>query len=343
MKKLRTGVVIVAVLAVGVGAGWWAARAFTAPYVAAPPEIQTSDYQVELGSVGKTMPQIAQASWDTTMIARSRAQGTITALAPLDTPITAGDELLTVGLRPVIAAEGSIPSFRDLEAGDTGADVKQLQTALGISPSGTVDAATEAAVKDWQKAHGFPVDGIVQAQDIVYVPELPARLTFADGVSVGVELGPGMDLLALVAAEPTIILELTPDQMGPVPTDANVTVSGGEFGAWEGAMGPVREVPPGVLHVPLVAPDGGAICGSSCIEAIPLGEPTMFAMTIEVIPETTGPLIPTSAIKTDAGPDTTVELTDRTRRTVTIIASSNGLAVVDGVEPGERIAMPAAP
>jgi hypothetical protein len=44
--------------------------------------------------------------------------------------------------------------------GDSGEDVKALQTALGIPASGDFDVTTRNAVRAFQKKHGLPADGI---------------------------------------------------------------------------------------------------------------------------------------------------------------------------------------
>src|SRR4051812_6925592 len=50
---------------------------------------------------------------------------------------------------------------KTLRRGNAGADVKSLQSKLGIDPSGAFDGATEAAVRRFQSAHALVADGIV--------------------------------------------------------------------------------------------------------------------------------------------------------------------------------------
>src|SRR5258708_10936276 len=50
---------------------------------------------------------------------------------------------------------------KTLRRGDTGADVKALQTKLGIDANGTFDGVTEAAVRQFQSDNGLVADGIV--------------------------------------------------------------------------------------------------------------------------------------------------------------------------------------
>lgn len=48
-----------------------------------------------------------------------------------------------------------------LKKGSNGENVKQLQTRLGVNPTGFFGTETEAAVIKWQKSHGLLDDGIV--------------------------------------------------------------------------------------------------------------------------------------------------------------------------------------
>jgi hypothetical protein len=48
-----------------------------------------------------------------------------------------------------------------LKNGSRGAEVKQLQTFLGLTADGIFGSGTEAAVKEWQAANGLSADGLV--------------------------------------------------------------------------------------------------------------------------------------------------------------------------------------
>lgn len=48
-----------------------------------------------------------------------------------------------------------------LEKGDQGDAVWELQVRIGHPPSGIFDAATDSALRKWQKAHGLVDDGVV--------------------------------------------------------------------------------------------------------------------------------------------------------------------------------------
>jgi peptidoglycan hydrolase-like protein with peptidoglycan-binding domain len=51
--------------------------------------------------------------------------------------------------------------FTSVRKGASGDNVKELQTALGITADGKFGKGTEAAVRAYQKKHGLKVDGII--------------------------------------------------------------------------------------------------------------------------------------------------------------------------------------
>jgi peptidoglycan hydrolase-like protein with peptidoglycan-binding domain len=78
-------------------------------------------------------------------------------------PVKAGDVLVEVSGRPVIALPGAVPAYRDLQPGDTGADIGELQaalTALGYPDPdrrGTFGSGTKAAVSLLYQRLGYAV------------------------------------------------------------------------------------------------------------------------------------------------------------------------------------------
>lgn len=76
--------------------------------------------------------------------------------------IRAGQLLLEVSGRPVIALKGRLPVYRDLKPGADGDDVAQLQSALrqmghgvGGDPRGHFGAGTKSALTDFYKKRGY--------------------------------------------------------------------------------------------------------------------------------------------------------------------------------------------
>ncbi|WP_326551672.1 peptidoglycan-binding domain-containing protein [Micromonospora sp. NBC_01813] len=71
-----------------------------------------------------------------------------------------GDVLVEVSGRPLILLPGDFPAYRQLVRGDTGPDVRQLQTALrqlyGTPVTGRLDARTETDLRRLYSAAGYP-------------------------------------------------------------------------------------------------------------------------------------------------------------------------------------------
>jgi hypothetical protein len=87
--------------------------------------------------------------------------GVITTLPRRGDQLKEGDVLLTASGRPVFLLQGDIPAYRDLTAGLSGEDVRQLETALKrlkFDPGpvdGTYDDQTRAAVADLYTSAGY--------------------------------------------------------------------------------------------------------------------------------------------------------------------------------------------
>ena len=87
--------------------------------------------------------------------------GIITTLPAREDQLKEGDILLTASGRPVFLLQGDIPTYRDLTAGLSGEDVRQLEAALKrlkFDPGavdGVFDEKTSAAVTNLYTAAGF--------------------------------------------------------------------------------------------------------------------------------------------------------------------------------------------
>lgn len=256
-----------------------------------------------------------------------------------------GDVLYAVDGVAVRVIEGKLPFYRALSEGVTGEDVTQLEAALVelghlTAADSTFDAATTQAVSAWQRTLGSPVTGTIGVGELVASPTLPASMSVDTKVAwKGAVLSGGEVIVSVGTGDPSFTLPLSPGQLNLVPQDAPMTVEG--FGQswparWESSA---QDQDLGVGEiVTLGSPVGGPVCADSC-DMVP-AEPSWVTVRIEVVPRTTGPAVPVSAISTDATGQawvTVVHGETRETRKVTVERSHGGLAVVDGVNAGESV------
>jgi peptidoglycan hydrolase-like protein with peptidoglycan-binding domain len=101
---------------------------------------------------------------------------TVTWLPPPGTVIQPGAAVYKVDNRPVVLLSGETPLYHVLAVGVAGPDVRMLETNLSALGYGgfTVDdaftAATESAVKRWQKDLGLVQTGTVDVNQVVVAP-----------------------------------------------------------------------------------------------------------------------------------------------------------------------------
>ncbi len=345
-RVLRVVAVLAAVVGL-VGVGWWAGReAFVTPEdplaEAAPVE-----YTIEVGSVGRSLSFAAVAEWPVVDLARNAAVGTVTSVEvePGGT-VSSGDVVYSVDLRPVVIAEGAVPSFRDLSYKVEGPDVAQLQELLSLggffdgAVNGVFGRSTRAAVKAWQDALGVDDDGVVRRGDVMFVDGLPARVVLDPVVEVGASLAGGEVTVRRVTGDPVFTIPLALEQRDLVPLSADVEVSYAG-GVWEGVIAEaVEDDLRGQLNLVLTAADGGSLCGAQCADVVPLGGRSDYPVNVVVVPEVSGPTVPVAAIETAPDGSTFVRTPDGGEVGVVVLAASNGLAVVDGVEAGDVVVLP---
>lgn len=86
---------------------------------------------VSQGEVGATLNLNATANWPAQENGTNQASGIVTSVdvEPAE-EVSAGDVIYTIDLRPVVVAQGDIPSFRPISRGVVGGDVSQLQRLL---------------------------------------------------------------------------------------------------------------------------------------------------------------------------------------------------------------------
>jgi len=143
-----------------------------------------------------------------------------------------GQVIVEVSGRPLFAFPGTVPAYRDLVPGDTGADVAQLQRGLaaigypvGFDTAGTFGAGTAAAVAAFYTALGYSMpDGeqMVPRAEIMFVPRFPAQVVKVAG-PVGKQASGSLATLAM--GSPEVAGQLAPTDGTLVKAGMPVTVT----------------------------------------------------------------------------------------------------------------------
>ncbi|WP_354512588.1 peptidoglycan-binding domain-containing protein [Paenarthrobacter sp. 4246] len=303
------------------------------------------------GEVGSTIDITTLASWIATPVAVNRASGVVTEVfvqSNAGALLGQGSPLYSVDLRPVVVAIGAIPSFRNLGPGDRGADVSQLQQMLVDKEiyegpvTGFFDAVFTDAVKRWQGSMGHDPTGFVLSEDVVFVPGLPARISLDSAVIArGSNVTGGEKAVSSLADQPTFTIKASPAQASMLKPGANIEITspndGGVWRALVSASG-IQQDGQGT-NFELTGHEGAVICGTDC-SSVPLGGLELPSKLV-VVESTTGLTLPTAAVLSQ--PNGELEVIDRQggHHKVRIAVSALGMSIVDGVDPGTWVRVPA--
>jgi hypothetical protein len=312
-----------------------------------------SAWEVQEASIGRSLNFVGELADVTAPGPLANVDGMITnVFVDGAAPVGIGAPLFAVDLRTVVAGQGTVPAFRDLRAGDTGADVAQLRAFLcslnhlrECTGGTTFTSAMTRAVDNWQKERGVVRDGVVKSSDIMWFPSLPATMRPATDVAVGQRLTASTRPLLVVSGAPTLKIRATRDQAALVPAGAVVRAGS----RTQGVVGAVTAAPVAAegdqaaadaVDIEVLTADGTAgVCSASdeCRELLGSGSSARVDVVIEVVPAQTGTGVPVRAIMSDADDTTYVRDEAGRKRPVQVLGSSGGMALVDGVELGERI------
>lgn len=226
------------------------------------------------------------------------------------------------------------------------AQLQTLLAGLGVLhtvPDGSFDAATQAAVKVWQKSLGLPQDGVVRAGDVVFVPVLPSRVALdPEVVFRGASLTGGEPVLSALSAEPVFTVPATVDQAAQMPVGAEVDIASGDQ-VWKAKVTGQAADPAnggGNVVVSLGAWDDVSICGASC-DLVPVEGQGLLQSTIVTQPTEAGVVAPAAALVSTAAGGTVVVDEAGTQHPVTIVSSAQGMSVIEGVDAGLTVRIPA--
>lgn len=300
------------------------------------------------GEVGSSISLNAVAAWKAMPAGTNQSSGTVTSVDLAGgAAVNGGEVLYRVGLRPVVVAAGSVPAFRALEIGTNGEDVQQLQAFLASEElySGPQDGdfgwRTAQAVHEWQAQLSVEDDGVVRLGDLVFVPQLPARLALDPKVIYrGAALGGGEQAISGLAPEPSFEIPVASAQAALIPVGTSVQISAGDA-SWSAIVSEQTPANEGdEVRLALVGPNGGSICGDACAE-IPTDGQSRFPSEVVTQAPVRGVVAPTAALISSPDGEVGVVDQDGVTHKVSVLASAKGMSVVEGVSAGTRVRIPA--
>lgn len=348
-------VVLVLLTCALVAAAFWAGRVTAGGSVSDGVAVDR-DVSVEVveARVGRSITLTTTVSQESRPIAANALAGTVTSVTA-EGDVQQGQTLYTVDVTPVRAVAGAVPFFRDLGPGVEGEDVRELQNALRdlghlrAAADGRFGVSTDRAVRAWQRTLGQQQTGTVARGELVAVPVLPAPVRLdPDLIAVGRQVGGGEMAVLAPDGEPTFTMKVNPAQAQLIPAEAAVTVTSGDH-RWPAVIVDRADGQDGLVALTLRAPDGGVVCGTECEGVVGASDVTLLT-DILVVPEVSGPSVPLAAVVTDVQGVATVQVVTGAgnaddpgpteARQVTVLGVQDGVAVVEGLSPGERVLLP---
>ncbi|WP_099332094.1 peptidoglycan-binding domain-containing protein [Actinomyces minihominis] len=342
--------VLLVVGAITFWAGLTVGKKNTAPQQETDQEVFVTVTQQTLGrsfTLGATVTQERSA------VAENLLTGVLTGAAS-EGLVSTGEVVYSVDGTAVKAVVSSRPFYRDLFEGTSGDDVRALNDALvelGYLDEGgeKFDGWTTYAVQLWQRDQGVEATGTIQRGELLAVLALPGTLIVdTTQFPIGSIVSEGENLVLQRAAEPRFTIPVTQTQAQMVPLGAPVSVQFRQFTWGAEVVGTEKDIN-GDLNLMLSGPDGAPVCGDQCGE-LPSDESLTLLASIQVVPETTGPAVPIAALRIEPNGEVQVlvrqgadaqsgpsEARQVAPRSVTVLASQDGVAIINGVEVGEEV------
>ncbi|MFB6978084.1 peptidoglycan-binding protein [Streptomyces scopuliridis] len=159
----------------------------------------------------------------------AEGQGVVTWLPGGGKTVARDGKLYEIDGSPVFLMYGQTPSYRVMELGDEGEDVRQLKANLialgfgsGLAADDEFTEGTVRGVKAWQKSHGLKQTGKIGPESIAFAPAA-VRVQDAE-VSVGGRVAPGAAVLATTSSERVVQFDLEVAKAGKYKSGDAVTV-----------------------------------------------------------------------------------------------------------------------
>ena len=223
----------------------------------------------------------------------NHADGTYTKLPELGQVISQGQALYRVDDSPVVLLYGATPAYRTLSAGDTGADVAELNadlvglgyaTSAQLSPtSDSFGSATTTAVQKLQAALGLSPNGTLTLGEAVFEPT-PLRV-IALSAEPGVPAQSGQTVMQATSTSRQIHVALDASQQSEVAVGDKVTITLPNNRVTPGvvsSVGAVATCPPS--SGPSSSSSNSAASGTDTCSSASAGNSTTPTITVAVTP-----------------------------------------------------------
>jgi hypothetical protein len=288
------------------------------------------------------------------------ARGTVTSLPSIGQVIYQGQSLYQVNRTSVGLLYGSIPAYRSLAEGMSGADVSQLNhdlVQLGYATKGEIGSgwsqfgsATTSAVEKLQSHLGLSKTGMLTLGQVAFLPSA-ARITSV-AATVGAPAPPGQPLIKATSTTRQVTINLDATQQSYVKPGDSVTITLPDNSTTQG-----RVTSAGTVAI--TPPSSGSSSGSQTptitVEVSPLdpaatGEldqaPVTVAITTASVASTL--VVPVDALLAKSGGGYQVEVAGAggSRRleqvTLGLFDDAAGLVQVTGpqLQAGQRVVVP---
>lgn len=224
---------VVALLAIG---GWQLTRTSAANTTSEEEARTLADQVIVVDNVDRqtledTVVLHGQVTSDESFVLFAGGEGLVTGIsATEDDRVAAGDELLRINGRPMVAVDQEVPFWRPLSrASIDGTDVVMLEQFLdsqGYDPGPvdeTFDQDTTDALERWQEDNDYPVDGVFRPTDVA-IGTWPATIGQMD-LDVGSVVGLGQPLVRFVEDELSVLVTIDPTDRSRLVTGLEATIT----------------------------------------------------------------------------------------------------------------------
>lgn len=346
VSRVGTMLLLLALIVGVASASWWASRA---TLTSALPESSLTDQadeviwaQASTGAVGRSLLLSTTLRQPALPVAVNHLAGVVTGVQVGQ--VDSGDIAFVVADTPVRILQVDTPFWRDLSRPAQGDDVRAVQEFLiaqghltGVA-DGDFGAASERAVKAWQKQEGRTQTGIIALGEFIAVPQLPTTIHLGEQIVLGHVVTGGEEAVLAPTGERAFVMVVTQEQARLIPTEATVRITHEEL-TWEAVIAATTQDQYGSVELILAAPDGGEVCGTEC-DRLPDDAQATLRSEVVIVPEVAGTTVPAAALRTRA--DGTAYLETKPGDVdVQVLGSGQGVAVVEGIEAGAQVALPA--